>query len=472
MKNGISLKSAATRIITGLLLILGFGFPSGYGQSLNTDGVLHTISGTSQYLDYIIPTETDKPYLNISITGADGGARAFRPLGIECRHSGGQGAHVAGWYKIGSDGLTPGGTLRFIVGQPGTDANGGGTEGAGGGGGTGVVYLPKGANGYNLQNWQILMVAGGGGGAASDGFCGGHAGKPGESGTSGSNGDGSSSGNGGSDGDGGGKGYNGSGGGGWVSPGKGTGDIRFSHRDIRNNMTSIRSGGSSGSGYILDGGGSYTYNPGWWVGGLGGQHYSTPGLDKAGGTGFGGGGGGRGSGGGGGGFSGGGGGGATGAGNGGGGGGGSYVNRNLTLLFSGVTLEQRGTTDRPEIGKVEYQFFAPSPVAVRNLGFEYHIGQEAPLLKAGEWTLLWQYDGNLVLYSSGGPAWASNTAGTDMYFQGDGNLVIYQANGGPTWSTDTPNDHHNGKGGRKLVLTQEGHLFIADQDGKTIWQGH
>ncbi len=50
--------------------------------------------------------------------------------------------------------------------------------------------------------------------------------------------------------------------------------------------------------------------------------------------------------------------------------------------------------------------------------------------------LMMQSDGNLVLYGTGGPIWASNTSGNRDAFvklQDDGNLVIYKA----IWSTGT-----------------------------------
>ncbi|MCB0535723.1 MAG: hypothetical protein KDD14_26195, partial [Saprospiraceae bacterium] len=196
-------------------------------------------------------------------------------------------------------------------------------------------------------------------------------------------------------------------------------------------------GGYSGSGTIVTEEGVVHWSH--WIGGHGGPNGNKgPGTSlaycggnfNAGGLGFGGGGSGVGSGGGGGGFSGGGGGGLVGpGGGGGGGGGGSYVNPAYGESFS-VVMHQRGTTSNPADGSIKYKFASIDPIATRDLGFEAHKGTEVSVLKAGDWTLLWQYDGNLVLYGPGFPngAWASNTAGTDLFFQGDGNLVIYQAN--------------------------------------------
>jgi len=54
-------------------------------------------------------------------------------------------------------------------------------------------------------------------------------------------------------------------------------------------------------------------------------------------------------------------------------------------------------------------------------------------------SLVMQLDGNLVLYNSQNtPVWASNTAGKPFSYltvQDDGNVVIYQPT--PTWATNT-----------------------------------
>ena len=138
---------------------------------------------------------------------------------------------------------------------------------------------------------------------------------------------------------------------------------------------------------------------------------------------------------------------------------------------------QNDVTDNASDGHVDYQLFATNPIATRDLYFEARKGTEVPVLKTGDWTLLWQYDGNLVLYGPGYPygAWNSNTSnkGDYLIFAGDGNLIIY----GPgypygAWNSGTADSAHNGKGGRKLVLTPQGSLYITDQDGKAIWQAH
>ena len=61
---------------------------------------------------------------------------------------------------------------------------------------------------------------------------------------------------------------------------------------------------------------------------------------------------------------------------------------------------------------------------------------------SGQYTLVMQTDGNLVIYTSGGkPVWASNTNGTGnnntLVMQTDGNLVIYTSGGKPVWASNT-----------------------------------
>jgi hypothetical protein len=85
-------------------------------------------------------------------------------------------------------------------------------------------------------------------------------------------------------------------------------------------------------------------------------------------------------------------------------------------------------------------------------------------------TLVFQSDGNLVLYKTTGtswePLWASNTAGrggSSVSFQSDGNLVIYTPNG-PIWATNT-----NGQGVTKLQLEGNGNFALHDGAGNTKW---
>lgn len=76
------------------------------------------------------------------------------------------------------------------------------------------------------------------------------------------------------------------------------------------------------------------------------------------------------------------------------------------------------------------------------------------------YTLIMQTDGNVVLYNQNSqPLWSTNTGGliTPGYFimQTDGNLVLYDTNGSPKWSSDTWN--HSGA---FLRIQDDGNLVI------------
>ena len=524
-------------IISKLALLALYTLSSSqlFGQTGRTwnlvqDNGIHRIDqpGT-YYTDCTVPQPGLYPYLTLHLRGGDGGKIWIQNLFKKTVRTGqgGQGATISAVFKIGTGAneLKPGSKIRFIVGRGGDSHTNCsaciGTFGGGGGGGTGVLYLPVGADETVPANWKILAVAGGGGGGiagTASFYKDGHPGQITEYGYISNDllnqfySDGSTpifghNGHGGQDaptiGAGGGTSFltwkQAANGGLWgdgistvsdlmiyMIPGvsettstAGEGGNRLMGETM--NLSPLKRdevGNVGGKGLFqrVDGkllpvggmGGSGSLSGGYGFGGGGGTTISDIAWDEPGG---------------------GGGGGYSGGWPGtnsidinlnetytstdrGGGGGGSYLNPMFVLASTGLKT-QNGVTSDPGNGYVDYQFSATNPRVARDLYFECHKGTEVSVLKAGAWTLLWQYDGNLVLYGPGFPngAWASNTAGTDLIFQGDGNLVIYQANAGP-WASDTANDQHGGKGGRKLVLTPDGDLYITDQDAKVIWKGH
>ena len=74
----------------------------------------------------------------------------------------------------------------------------------------------------------------------------------------------------------------------------------------------------------------------------------------------------------------------------------------------------------------------------------------------GRFRLVYQVDGNLVLYQGSTPLWGSGTSGTELGFavmQGDGNFVVYDSTGPVWWSgTGTP--------GAFLVVQDDGNTVI------------
>src|SRR5688572_7643366 len=72
----------------------------------------------------------------------------------------------------------------------------------------------------------------------------------------------------------------------------------------------------------------------------------------------------------------------------------------------------------------------------------------------GRAILVYQQDGNLVLYFDSQPLWDSRTAGVSpgqAIMQGDGNFVVYDAAGAPAWASGT-----EGNGGASITVHDDG----------------
>ena len=86
----------------------------------------------------------------------------------------------------------------------------------------------------------------------------------------------------------------------------------------------------------------------------------------------------------------------------------------------------------------------------------------------GEYTLWYQGDGNLVLYrnSDGRPLWYTATPGPagEAAMQGDGNFVVYSSSLQPQWSSGTA-----GHEGARLAVQSDGNLVIYDAYGYPLW---
>jgi subtilisin family serine protease len=86
----------------------------------------------------------------------------------------------------------------------------------------------------------------------------------------------------------------------------------------------------------------------------------------------------------------------------------------------------------------------------------------------GRFFLIYQGDGNLVLYQNGvGALWSSGTAGTSpgvTVMQTDGNLVVYDAVWSPVWHTYTYNNP-----GAWLVVQNDGNVVVYGDNGWALW---
>ncbi|MFC0433926.1 hypothetical protein [Kutzneria buriramensis] len=81
-------------------------------------------------------------------------------------------------------------------------------------------------------------------------------------------------------------------------------------------------------------------------------------------------------------------------------------------------------------------------------------------------TLVFQSDGNLVVYSQAGVAlWDSRTQflGKSAVFQSDGNFVIYDGFGRGVWESATTGS------GAQLKFQSDGNLVLYDLAGHAIW---
>ncbi len=103
-------------------------------------------------------------------------------------------------------------------------------------------------------------------------------------------------------------------------------------------------------------------------------------------------------------------------------------------------------------------------------GQSLRAGQE---LKSdnGQFTLVMQNDGNLVLYTPTGPVWDTGTwrlqpalRPNRLDFQNDGNIVLYNSVNYVGWS---PNIH--GKGGDRLVVQDDRNVVVYAPDGRAVW---
>jgi hypothetical protein len=100
--------------------------------------------------------------------------------------------------------------------------------------------------------------------------------------------------------------------------------------------------------------------------------------------------------------------------------------------------------------------------------------------KNGNYTLIYQEDGNLVLYKkrSGEALWASNTAVSlppsvpagevispvgVCVMQSGGSLVLYDSEASPIWSSDTSTT------GNFLVVQDDGNMVIQQSNGTVVW---
>ena len=89
----------------------------------------------------------------------------------------------------------------------------------------------------------------------------------------------------------------------------------------------------------------------------------------------------------------------------------------------------------------------------------------------GQYRLVMQRDGNLVLYASPNRAlWATgteNNPGAWAVMQYDGNFVVYSASNRALWATGTENNP-----GASAVVQRDGNFVVYSASGRALWASH
>ena len=110
------------------------------------------------------------------------------------------------------------------------------------------------------------------------------------------------------------------------------------------------------------------------------------------------------------------------------------------------------------------------PVVFRDrlrVGARLNPGQALVTIN-GQYRLLLQPDGNLVLYDDVArrDLWATNTVGTAGFLtvQSDGNLVLYNAQGRDVWSSGTFGDSN-----AYLLVQPDGNVVLYRGNAQVLW---
>jgi hypothetical protein len=112
---------------------------------------------------------------------------------------------------------------------------------------------------------------------------------------------------------------------------------------------------------------------------------------------------------------------------------------------------------------------APPPPTNRLFPGARLLAGQSLLSPNGRYRLLYQTDGNLVVYDDGDRTalWSSLTGGTSVgqvLMQPDGNLVVYDARMTPVWNSGTA-----GRANARLDMQSDGNLVVYSPDGVALW---
>jgi hypothetical protein len=126
-----------------------------------------------------------------------------------------------------------------------------------------------------------------------------------------------------------------------------------------------------------------------------------------------------------------------------------------------------GGGNTPDAGSADAGSSMPAPATPLLPSGVALGGNESRRSSDGAFTLVYQLDGNLVLYRTGGaPLWSSRTGGNSVgqaAMQGDGNLVVYDSTTRPRFNTGT-----QGNSGAGLFIESSGRLSVR-RGGLELW---
>ena len=116
--------------------------------------------------------------------------------------------------------------------------------------------------------------------------------------------------------------------------------------------------------------------------------------------------------------------------------------------------------------KLHFRKLLPQPV------FCQWIITERTLLKSsnGKTKLIFQENGNLQILCGSYPIWSSGTSGPDidaLYFNNEGKLVIL--NKYKSTAKNIMSSLDNTNGAEKLILQDDSNLVIYDSDSQPLW---
>lgn len=132
-----------------------------------------------------------------------------------------------------------------------------------------------------------------------------------------------------------------------------------------------------------------------------------------------------------------------------------------------TTTGNTGTTTTGNTGgNTTAQAAAPAPCGVLSATMQLNQGQSLSSC-SGQYKLILQTDGNVVVYAGGMPLWSPliNT-GVVLAMQADGNLVAYSSSQA-VWNSGT-----YGHPGAFTKMQDDGNLVVYGTDGTPLWNSH